>query len=116
MMSLENLVNYQLSEGLKEQQLAEDIGVPTFTIHRILKGRTPKNPDIWKKLARYFHRDVNLLRFGKLGLVNPKEKDEDSTGHHHPYRKVPILSWDSGEQRSEIPRLPYRSRLLDKRG
>jgi SOS-response transcriptional repressor LexA len=105
MKSLENLIQYQLSEGLKEHQLAEDIGVPTFTIHGILKGRDPKSPDVWKKLARYFHMDVNLLRFGKLDLANPQEKVEDPTGHPQPYRKVPILSWNqvSNVVKSQVP-------------
>lgn len=84
MKSLENLIQYQLSEGLKEHQLAEDIGVPTFTIHGILKGRDPKSPGVWKKLARSFHMDVNLLRFGKPGLSNPQEKGDDPTGHPQP--------------------------------
>ncbi len=93
MVSLQNLIQYQLSEGLTEHELAEDIGVPRITIHGVLKGRDPKNPDIWKKLARYFHMDVNLLRFGKLGLANSQGKDEDPAGRHKPYRKVSILSW-----------------------
>ena len=75
MMSLRNLMQYQLSEGLTEQELAKDIGVSKFTIHRILRGRDPKSPDIWKKLARYFHMDMDLLRFGKLDLATfHKEK------------------------------------------
>ena len=92
MMSLQNLIQYQLSEGLTKQELAHDIGVPTFTIHGILKGRDPKTPDIWKKLARYFHLDVNLLRFNKLGLV-PSQRNTDVAGRQNRYRKVPILSW-----------------------
>lgn len=93
MVSLQDFIQFQLSEGLTKQELAEDIGVPTFTIHGILKGRSPKSPDIWKKLARYFHMDVNLLRFGKLALAGSQGKDEDPAGRHKPYRKVPILSW-----------------------
>ncbi|GJL58658.1 MAG: hypothetical protein NPIRA03_15150 [Nitrospirales bacterium] len=92
MINLGNFIRYQLSEGLTEHELAEDIGVPTFTIHGILKGRVPKSPDILKKLARYFRMDANLLRFGKLGFVNSQEKNDGSAGHLKPFRKVPILS------------------------
>jgi SOS-response transcriptional repressor LexA len=98
MISLQALIQYQLSEGLTEQELAKDIGVPTFTIHRILKGRNPKDLDIWKKLARYFRMDVNLLRFGKLGLAHSQENNEDGAGRHKPYRKVPLLSWAEASQ------------------
>ena len=94
MISLGSLIRYQLiSEGLTEHDLAEDIGVPTFTIHGILKGRGPKSPDVLKKLARYFHMDVDLLRSGKLDLANTQKKNEETPGRHEPYRKVPILSW-----------------------
>ncbi len=79
MMRLQNLIHYQLSEGLTEQELAEDFGVSKFTIHRILKGRDPKSPDIWKKLARYFHRDMNLLRFGKLALATSTDERRKSS-------------------------------------
>jgi SOS-response transcriptional repressor LexA len=92
MMSLDNLIRYQLSEGLTEQELAHDIDVPTFTIHAILKGRDPKNPDIWKKLASYFHMDVNFLRFSKLDLAT-SQRNIDVSGRLERYRKVPILSW-----------------------
>lgn len=90
---LENLIQYELSEGLTEQELADSIGVPKFTILGILKGRDPKSPDIWKKLACYFHMDVDSLRFGKLGLAQAQEKDESHVDRSKPYRKVPILFW-----------------------
>lgn len=84
MNSLENLIQYQLREGLKEDQLAEDIAVPTFTILGILKGRDPESSGVWKRLARSFHVDVNLLRFGKPGLSNSQEKGDEPTGHPQP--------------------------------
>lgn len=114
MISLQNLIQYQLSEGLTEHELAEDIGVPKITIHGILKGRHPKSPDIWKKLARYFHMDVDLLRFGKLDLANSQGKDEDPAGLHKPYRKVPVLSWN--QVRNVVERQDLLSFLADGQG
>lgn len=93
MVSLQKLIQYQLSEGLTEYELAEDIGVSKFTIQRILRGRDPESLDIWKKLARYFHVDMELLRFGHFAFVHPSMKDEGRADGPQPYRKVPILSW-----------------------
>lgn len=93
MVSLQNLIQYQLSEGLTEHELAEDIGVSKFTIQRILRGRDPESLGIWKKLARYFHMDMELLRFGKFAFAHPQMKDEGRADGPQPYRKVPILSW-----------------------
>ncbi|MDR4494134.1 MAG: LexA family transcriptional regulator [Nitrospirales bacterium] len=117
MVSLQHLIQYQLSEGLTEHELAEDIGVPKITIHGILKGRNPKSSDIWKKLARYFHMDVDLLRFGKLGLANSQKKKEDSADNHGRYRKVPILSWTQVcyvMERQDFPMfLPVGERMVE---
>ncbi len=93
MVNLQNLIQYQLSEGLTEHELAKDIGVSQSTIQRILRGRDPESLGIWKKLARYFHVDMKLLRFGKFAIAHPQMKDEDRADGPQPYRKVPILSW-----------------------
>lgn len=93
MVSLQSLIQYQLSEGLTEQELAEDIGVSTYMIHGILRGRDPKSSDIWKKLARYFHMDMDLLRFDKFAFAKSPRQDQDRAGDPQPYRKVPIFSW-----------------------
>lgn len=93
MVSLQNLIQYQLSEGLTEYELAEDIGVSKSTIQRILRGRDPESLGIWKKLARYFHVDMELLRFGQFAFVHPPMKDKGRADGPQPYRKVPILSW-----------------------
>ena len=98
MISLQSLIHHQLSEGLTEQELAEDIGVSKFTIYKILKGRYPKKPEIWKKLARYFHMDMNRLRDETFGLANSRGSVANHAGHHKPYRKVPLLSWTQASQ------------------
>ncbi|MCA9473829.1 MAG: helix-turn-helix transcriptional regulator, partial [Nitrospira sp.] len=93
MVSLQNLIRYQLSEGLTEYELAEDIGVSESTIQKILRGRDPESLGIWKKLARYFHVDMELLRFGQFAFVHSPMKDQGRAGNPQLYRKVPILSW-----------------------
>ena len=98
MTNLKNRILYQLSEGLTEPELAEDIGVSKFTIYRILKGREPKKPEIWKKLARYFHMDMNRLRDETFGLANSQGRVVNHADHHKPYRKVPLLSWTQASQ------------------
>ncbi len=93
MINLKTLVQHQLSEGLSAQELAGDIGVPTFTIRGILKNRSPKSPDVWKKLARHFHKDLDLLRLHTFGLTDSREENANGSKRHKPYRKVPILAW-----------------------
>ncbi|GJL67909.1 MAG: hypothetical protein NPIRA06_05440 [Nitrospirales bacterium] len=73
--------------------MAEDIGVSKSTIQSILRGRDPESLGIWKKLARYFHVDMELLRFGHFAFIHPPMKDEGRANGPQPYRKVPILSW-----------------------
>lgn len=107
-MNLQTLIQYQLSEGLTEHDLAAAIGVPTFTIHRVLKGREPKNPEILRKLAGYFRIDVNRLGREKLGLPPTQRKDLDIGEHaaHRYYRKVPLLSWAEAIQVGTHPDSP----------
>ena len=92
---LKGLIHRELGEGLTEQELANATGIPRQTIDNILSDKTPKDPAIWKKFARYFRMDVDFLR---TGISTPPPTivtlSEDA---HHPstieMRKVPLLSW-----------------------
>jgi SOS-response transcriptional repressor LexA len=105
MQNLQSLIQYQLSEGRTEQELAEDIGVSKFTIHGVLKGKAQKNPEILNKFARYFRKDVDLLHPGGTDLSPSQRTDKDPNGHPKSYRKVPVLSWKQIRQVLEHPDL-----------
>jgi SOS-response transcriptional repressor LexA len=87
--NLKGLVYRELGEGLTEKELAKALGVPSREIDNILIDRLPKDPTIWKKFARYFRMDIDLLRGDRS--VNGTEPSGDSVTV--PMRHVPLFTW-----------------------
>lgn len=88
-MNLKGLVYRELGEGLTEKELAKLIEVPSREIGNILSDRLPKDPTIWKKFARYFRMDIDLLRGDRsLSATEPH-----GNGVAVPMRHVPLFTW-----------------------
>jgi len=62
--NLKGLVQRELGEGLTEEELASEVGVPVRTIANILVDELPQDPAVWETFARYFRMHADFLRSG----------------------------------------------------
>lgn len=94
-MAVERLILKELSEGQSEAQVAEAIGIPVWTLQRILHGQLPDDKAMWDKLKAYFKMSEDTLRFGELlqsptvSPFLPPHPDHEIVSPRH----VPLLSW-----------------------
>src|SRR5215831_15307652 len=95
-LNLKGLIHRELGEGLTERELASLVGVPFRTIVNILANKTPGDPAVWEKFARYFRMDADFLRTGVSPNVRttvelPVKAHHSAAGH---IQKFPLLRWD----------------------
>jgi SOS-response transcriptional repressor LexA len=116
--NLKGLVQRELGEGLTEEELASEVGVPVRTIANILVDELPQDPAIWEHFARYFRIHTDFLRFGgpphSEGLFELTESTHPTP--IGPMRKVPLLRWDQIDQMvksNEPPRLIHAEAMLE---
>lgn len=95
-LNLKGLIHRELGEGLTEKELASLVGVPFRTITNILANKTPDDPAVWEKFAKYFRMDADFLRTGlsshaRTTVELPVEAHHSTAGH---IQKFPLLRWD----------------------
>ncbi len=95
-MNLKGLIHRELGEGLTERELASAVGVPLRILATILDDKTPQDPAVWEKFAKYFRMDMDFLRTGvppnaRTTVELPVKAHHSAAGQ---IRKVPLLPWD----------------------
>ena len=95
-LNLKGLIHRELGEGLTEKELASLVGVPFRTIVNILANKTPDDPAVWEKFAKYFRMDADFLRTGisphaRTTVELPVKAHHSTAGH---IQQFPLLRWD----------------------
>lgn len=108
-MNVKGLILWELDEGMTEKELASVIGVPLQTIKNILADTFPKDSATWRKFARYFRMEVDVLRTGgsthSITMVALSDRTLRSPAGR--IRKIPLLDW------REIGRIVTNKNLPD---
>lgn len=111
-LNLKGLIHRELGEGLTESELASMVGVSFHTITNILANKTPSDPEVWEKFAKYFRMDADFLRTGvaprtRMTVDLPAMSHQSSVGH---IQTFPLLRWD---QMSQIVASKHLPEVLD---
>ncbi|MDF0666539.1 MAG: XRE family transcriptional regulator [Nitrospira sp.] len=107
-MNLKGLIHRELGEGLTERELALSVGVSLRTITNILANRTPDDPAVWDKFAKYFRMNADFLRTGLSPHVRttvelPVKAHHSTAGQ---LQQFPLLRWDQMGQVVSLKTLP----------
>lgn len=99
-MNLKGLIHRELGEGLTERELASLVGVSFRTIVNILGNKTPDDPAVWEKFAKYFRMDADFLRTGvspnaRTTVELPVKAHGSAAGQ---IQTFPLLRWDQLSQ------------------
>jgi SOS-response transcriptional repressor LexA len=93
--NVRSLLLRELGEGMTEKELASAIDVPLRTVTSILANEFPKDSASWKKFARYFRMDVDVLRTGgsthSITVLNLSDRTLRSSDGL--IREIPLLDW-----------------------
>lgn len=95
-LNLKGLIHRELGEGLTEKELASLVGVSFRTVVDILANKTPDDPAVWDKFAKYFRMDADFLRTGvsphaRTTVQLPVKAHHSAAGQ---IQKFPLLRWD----------------------
>ena len=117
-MNLKGLIHRELGEGLTEKELASLVGVPFRTIVNILANKTPDDPAVWEKFAKYFRMDADFLRTGvsphaRTTVELPVKAHHSAAGH---IQMFPLLRWDQMGQvvtRTTLPEVLHAEAMIE---
>jgi len=106
--NLKGLIHRELGEGLTERELASLVGVSFRTIANILANKTPDDPAVWEKFAKYFHMDADFLRTGvsshaRTTVELPVKAHQSAAGQ---IQQFPLLRWNQMSQVVTTKTLP----------
>ena len=117
-MNVKGLILRELGEGMTENELVSAIGVSPRTLENILADKFPEDPASWKKFARYFRMDVDVLRTGgsthSITILNLSDRTHHSAAGL--IRKIPLLDWHQMGQMvtsSNLPGVIHAQATLD---
>lgn len=117
-MNLKGLIHRELGEGLTEMELASMVEIPFRTITDILADKTPDNPEVWEKFAKYFRMDADFLRTGvpphaRTTVELPVEAHHSEAGH---IQTFPLLRWDQMSQivtNKTLPKVLHAEAMIE---
>ncbi|MDC8447095.1 MAG: XRE family transcriptional regulator [Nitrospira sp.] len=117
-MNLKGLIHRELGEGLTEKELASLVEVSLHTITNILTDKTPDNPEVWEKFAKYFRMDADFLRTGesphaRTTVEFPSKTHASAAGH---IQEFPLLRWDQMGQivtRETLPKILHAEAMIE---
>lgn len=118
-MNVKGLIHWELSEeGMTEKELASAIHVSLRTIKNILADKFPQASASWKKFARYFRMDVDVLQTGgsthSITILTLSDRTLQSAAGL--IRKIPLLDWHQMDQMvtsESLPDVIHAEAMLD---
>lgn len=105
-MNLKHLVQWELSHGMTEQQLASAIGVPLRTLTNILTNKDPQTKALWDKFGKYFRMDVECLRTGESRSAQTRRELSSRTSPAGHIRSIPLFNWNQMGELAKRGNLP----------
>ncbi|BFU92947.1 MAG: hypothetical protein NTAFB01_41340 [Nitrospira sp.] len=117
-MNLKGLIYRELGEGLTEKELASLVEVSLHTITNILADKTPDDPAVWGKFAKYFRMDADFLRTGmpphaRTTVEFPAKTHASAAGH---IQEFPLLRWDQMDQiltSTTLPKILHAEAMIE---